>query len=424
MRTEERRAATRATAAVAAMVIVLVLGGTGVYYLVAASPPGPAGNTPSGSKSTSAGGSSTGASSGTYSTASSAATSTSSTSSDTGTTSSASTGSSGSSTGNWSFNGQWYGLRGVAYPWQVFNLKPDQRGSPDPQWSFAQFRSLGWNLVRIDGLSWGEYQSNATLFMSNIAKVVNAANANGVYVIWEFSSANPRQDLPPDLSGALAAWWPYWWNDQAYNGNQVSLQGLPIWRAWFQGFVLPVMSAVDSQPCTLGYKFTNEPQHFPSSNALGYLASFFASMGSQARAAGFVKDLVYTGPGGHPGVAGLINQIQPLMASGSYKPAIYEVHYWGTDPTSFSNDVKAASVYGVVVWDGEEASSFFTQSNLQTLRADNVPVTVFRWDEDGNLLAYNGCGLSCATATSTLTQTALGISSLENQVLGRAYFFS
>jgi hypothetical protein len=270
----------------------------------------------------------------------------------------------------------------------------------------------------MDGLTWGQYQNDPATFMSDITRVVSAANANGIYVIWEFGSANPNQDMPTDLSGDFGNWWPYWWNDQTYNGNQASLQGLPIWQAWFKGFIQPVMSAVDSQPCTLGYKFANEPQGFPSSDSLGFLSSFFASMGSQTRAAGFVKDLVYTGPGSHPGTAGLIDEIQAQMSSGSFRPAIYEVHYAETDPASFANDGQSAPGHGVAVWDGEEAPSFFTQANVQNLMSLNASSTVFRWDEDGNLLA-SGTG----TTPGTVTQTATDLSALETQVLGNAQFY-
>src|SRR5579875_1923421 len=63
------------------------------------------------------------------------------------------TGGSGSGAGSGSpppFPKQWYNLRGVAYPWEPLILNPDQRGSPDPEWSYPIFRQYGQNLIRID----------------------------------------------------------------------------------------------------------------------------------------------------------------------------------------------------------------------------------------------------------------------------------
>jgi hypothetical protein len=292
-------------------------------------------------------------------------------------------------------------------------------GSPDPEWSFQQFRSLGWNLVRMDGLSWGMYQNDSSRFTSNLNRVINAANANGIYVIWGF--ANIPSSVPTDVHSNFAdfgQYWTWWWNDGMYNGNQQSLQGLPAWQAFFKGFVGPIVTKLDSQPCTLGYKFVNEPGNFPSSNSDSYLSAYYASIGSQVRAMGSTKYFVYEGPGAHPGSVDLINSIQRSMSAGNYRPAIYDVHY--PQSSGVSSDGPLTVQNNVSFWDGEDFASYVVASGyMQSFVQNNAASSVYRWDEDGNLLA-SGAG----STPGTLTSGAYSLSNQQTQVLGTAKFFA
>jgi hypothetical protein len=317
------------------------------------------------------------------------------------------------------FNGDWANLRGVAYPWQALLLHPDQSGAPAPEWSFAQFRNLGWNLIRLDMGSWGMYLQNKSGFLSTFARIFNAADANGIYVVFCFTPA--YDEMPVDIQAAVpsASWASFWWADSPYPGTNSSLQGLGIWEASFKGYIGPMLREFGSRQSLLMLKFVNEPGELPT-DALGTLARYYGIMGGLARAAGFQGYLSYEGPGGNEGYAGLINSI--LKFAPNFKPAVYDIHY--PDQSGIASEASTASASGVALWVGEVHASWVNSASLGTLRQHNVALTVYRWDEDGNLLVKWTGGLQTAPATGTLTRTATGLSNLETQVLGTPEFFA
>src|SRR5579875_573160 len=335
-----------------------------------------------------------------------------------GSNSTAGSGGSGSGAGSGSppFPKQWYNLRGVAYPWEPLILNPDQRGSPDPEWSYPIFRQYGQNLIRIDLLSWGKYVLDKQTFMSNLSRMVNQANKYGVWNMWEFTP-NWNQ-MPADIRNAVpqSSWWGFWWNDSPYPGTDPTLQGLGIWEAWFKGFLSPLITYLDPQPCTLSYKFVNEPSGLPA-NSLGVLAKYYSTIIKLARAQGAKAYLSYEGPGGHSGTAGLITQIRQLASNAG--PAIYDEHYPAI--SNLQQDSQSAQQLGVGFWDGEDRVSDVANTTfLSALKQYNRALTVYRWDKDGDLLVADGTG---SGGTGTLTQTALNLFNLEDQILGTAQFF-
>ena len=317
------------------------------------------------------------------------------------------------------FNGDWANLRGVAYPWQELSLHPDQNGAPAPEWSFAEFRNLGWNMIRLDMGSWGKYLQNKTAFLNTFARVFNSADANGIYVVFCFAPA--YDEMPADIQAAVpaASWASFWWADSPYPGTNSSLHGLGIWEASFKGYIEPMLETFGSRQSLLMLKFVNEPGGLPT-DALGTLARYYGVMGNLARAAGFRGYLSYEGPGGHEGYAGLISDI--LTYAPNFKPAVYDVHY--PDPSGIAGDAALASTNGVALWVGEVSESWVSSASLGALHQYNAALTVYRWDEDGGLLVRWTGGWNTAPPTGTLTQTATSLSDLETQVLGVPEFFA
>jgi hypothetical protein len=314
---------------------------------------------------------------------------------------------------------QWYNLRGVAYPWEPLILNPDQRGSPDPEWSYPIFHQYGQNMIRVDLISWGKYVLDKQTFMNNLARMVDQANKYGIWNMWEFTP-NWNQ-MPADIRNAVpqSSWWGFWWNDSPYPGSDPNLQGLGIWEAWFKGFISPLMSYLDPQPCTLSYKFVNEPSGLPT-NSLGVLAKYYGRMIQLSRLQGATKYLSYEGPGGHPGTDGLITQIQSNASPQNAKPAIYDEHYPAI--SNLQQDSQASEQLGVGFWDGEDRVSDVANTTfMSALKQYNCALTVYRWDKDGDLLVADGTG---SGGTGTLTQTAINLFNLENQILGPAQFFT
>jgi hypothetical protein len=299
----------------------------------------------------------------------------------------------------------------------------DQRGTPDPEWSFPQFRALGWNLIRVDGLDWGKFVKNETVYLANLKRFTDAANANGVWLIW--GPGSDYMEVPADVlagvqhSGRWTNWWSYWWSDGPYLGTDPSLQGLGIWEAWAKDFLVPIAKIVDPLPCTFAWKFTNEPRGI---NSIVDLAKFYAVVGAAVRTVSSNTYLVYEGPNANSGYAGFINEIQTYMPSGvSYKPAIYDIHY--PNSTILQSDGAAAAANGVGFWNGECYSGWFSSSYLASHVSANAASNIFRWDEDGDLLMHSPNPDGYPTPTGTLTSTATSLSARMNTALGPAQFF-
>jgi len=317
------------------------------------------------------------------------------------------------------FNGDWANLRGVAYPWQALWLHPDQSGAPAPEWSFAQFRDLGWNLVRLDMGSWGQFVQNRTTYLETFARVFNSADTNGIYVVFSFEPA--YGEMPADIQAAVpaASWASFWWADSSYPGTNSSLRGLGIWEASFKDYIGPMLKTFESHQSLLMLKFVNEPGELPS-DALDTLARYYGIMGGMARAAGFQGYLSYEGPSGNLGYAGLIDSI--LTYAPNFKPAVYDIHY--PDASDIAGEATAAFADGVTMWVGEVHASWVNSVSLGALRQYNVALSVYRWDEDGTLLVRWMGGWETAPQAGALTLTATNLSNLETQVLGTPVFFA
>lgn len=266
--------------------------------------------------------------------------------------------------------------------------------------------------------SWHLYDTDRSPFMANMTRVFDAADAHGIYVV--FQPIPAYGELPDDIRAAvpLSSWWSFWWANSTYPGTDPSLQGLGIWQAFFKGYVGPMLRAFGSDPCILMLKFVNEPGGLPT-DSLGTLARYYATMGGLARAAGFQGYLSYEGPGGGPGYAGLITSI--LHYAPNFGPAVYDIHYPST--SEVATEATSAASYGVKLWVGEVYASWVNSAYFTTFKQHNVAACINRWDEDGTYLVRWTGGWATAPTPGTLTSTATTISSLETQILGTAVFF-
>ena len=116
----------------------------------------------------------------------------------------------------------------------------------------------------------------------------------------------------------------------------------------------------------------------------------------------------------------MITQIQSNASPQNAKPAIYDEYY----PTisNLQQDSQASEQLGVGFWDGEDRVSDVANATfMSALKQYNCALTVYRWDKDGDLLVADGTG---SGGTGTLTQTAINLFNLENQILGPAQFLT
>jgi hypothetical protein len=270
----------------------------------------------------------------------------------------------------------------------------------------------------MDMGSWYLYSNSTThaSFMANMTRVFDAADANGVYVV--FQPIPAYGELPSDVRAAwlLSTWWGHWWANDTYPGTDPALRGLGIWQAFFKGYTLPMLQAFGNRPSMLMLKFINEP----NSPSNGVLATFYATMGRLARTqAGWTGYISYESSGGRRGEAGLIIDI--LSRYPNFGPAVYDIHYPTADQVV--SDAQAAAALGVRLWVGEMYASWLTSTYVGDFRQYNVASCINRWDEDGTYLVKWSGGWRTAPTPGTPTVEATTVSNLDTQYLGTAVFF-
>jgi hypothetical protein len=162
----------------------------------------------------------------------------------------------------------WSALRGVDY-------QPDiicgcNVGSQDPGVSsFSEISANGWNLVKVY-LGWAPIVTDGS-YISTVSSISTDLKNTKQYIIWDFGKNTatfwPSAVLQPYGGTPNTAFWNAFWVDS------ITYDGTDVWNAIWNSFWSPVITAVDSNPYTLGYQIMNEPEN-PGNAPLSELKAF------------------------------------------------------------------------------------------------------------------------------------------------------
>ena len=313
----------------------------------------------------------------------------------------------------------WSSLRGVDYlTWNLGIEGPSQ----DPSVAFPIMKADGINLIRVP-ISWGYSLSvgngagagNPTNYFNTLNAVANAADANGISVIYDFhagsgSAYNTKQAFPGDMLAAytssgtldLNAFYTAWF------ANQITYNGQTAWKAMASEFWVPLIQAVDSHQSTLGYETINEPS-YGLTNGAASLQAYNQFVYNTIRGAGSSKAVVFCAKDGTDPSAADMKASAPTGTN-----IVFDIHYSTTDANVWASLTNTANSMGLAgIWLGEWFNYSATVSQLVTyisfFKSYGVAMTWWAWACRTGMLLDTNC-----LPTPALSNLAQAI----NQVYG------
>jgi len=277
-------------------------------------------------------------------------------------------------------------LVGVAMKGGYVDQKENRENTPPPpanyfDESFRLIKEAGLNHVRFL-FYWEAYEKNPQAFMNELEQVANAADKNGIKVIydnhqWHTSSwlekrgtgfptslfANNSQ-LYPMNSGDNAGkegqpvaklWWTNFWD-----GTIKDAQGNDAWTL-LADFYKKVVAQVDSHESTIGYEILSEP-HVESSDQWEKIGSFNSFMTDELRSV-TQKTIVYS-----MNVPVELNGPIQLTAENLAEMA----------PANKENTLFKISVYGIPDRDQYQKERF--DLFMQTRELTGIPLYIGEWN--------------------------------------------
>ncbi len=313
----------------------------------------------------------------------------------------------------------WASLHGVDYlTWNLGIEGPSQ----DPSAAFPIMKADGINLVRVP-ISWGYSLSvgngagagNPTNYFNTLNAVANAADANGISVIYNFhagsgSAYNTEQAFPGDMLAAytssgtldLNAFYTAWF------ANQITYNGQNAWNAMASEFWVPLIQAVNSHQSTLGYETMNEPS-YGLTNGAASLQAYNQFVYNTIRGAGSSKAVVFCAKDGTDPSAADMKVSAPTGTN-----IVFDIHYSTTDANVWASLTNTAKSMGLAeIWLGEWFNYSATVSQLVTyisfFKSYGVAMTWWGWECRTGMLLDTNCNPT--QALSNLVQA-------DNQVYG------
>jgi hypothetical protein len=289
-------------------------------------------------------------------------------------------------------------LRGAVFIDPILSRFENDGGPSAPnnyvQNSMKFIKSNGMNLVRVP-YYWEAYVSWPGAFMSELELIAQAAEANGVCVIFDnhhwytssyFSdvdfgkSGKPKgfpsfvlQDYP--ATGDYESTAGLFWTD--FLSNDIVVNGESIWELQ-SGFVLSVIETVDTYDSVAGYEILNEPHLFNSSQ-YELLGEYHTFMANEIRSVSD-KKIVFDRETarGFQRIPSFEHKIVPQGISGLvYGPHLYAVPLPGSQgENQLENFEQWAQEWGVEILLGEWSGE--TQAEVDTF-VDAVEQADFGW---------------------------------------------
>jgi hypothetical protein len=277
-------------------------------------------------------------------------------------------------------------LVGVAMKGGYVDQKENRENTPPPpanyfDESFRLIKEAGLNHVRFL-FYWEAYEKNPQAFMNELEQVANAADKNGIKVIydnhqWHTSSwledrgtgfptslfANNSQLYPMntgDNAGkegqpVAKLWWTNFWD-----GTIKDAQGNDAWTL-LADFYKKVVAQVDSHESTIGYEILSEP-HVESSDQWEKIGSFNSFMTDELRSV-TQKTIVYS-----MNVPVELNGPIQLTAENLAEMA----------PANKENTLFKISVYGIPDRDQYQKERF--DLFMQTRELTGIPLYIGEWN--------------------------------------------
>ena len=277
-------------------------------------------------------------------------------------------------------------LVGVAMKGGYVDQKENRENTPPPpanyfDESFRLIKEAGLNHVRFL-FYWEAYEKNPQAFMNELEQVANAADKNGIKVIydnhqWHTSSwlekrgtgfptslfANNSQLYPMntgDNAGkegqpVAKLWWTNFWD-----GTIKDAQGNDAWTL-LADFYKKVVAQVDSHESTIGYEILSEP-HVESSDQWEKIGSFNSFMTDELRSV-TQKTIVYS-------------MNVPVELNGPIQLSPENLAEMA--PANKENTLFKISVYGIPDRDQYQKERF--DLFMQTRELTGIPLYIGEWN--------------------------------------------
>lgn len=300
--------------------------------------------------------------------------------------------------------------------------------------SFKLIKDAGLNHARFL-FYWEAYEKNPQAFMNELEQVANAADKNGIKVIydnhqWHTSSwlekrgtgfpsslFNNNSQLYPMNSGGKEGepvaklWWTNFWDGTIKDG-----QGNDAWTL-LADFYKKVVAQVDSHESTIGYEILSEP-HVESSDQWEKIGSFNSFMTEELRSV-TEKTIVYSMnvPVDLNGPIQLTPENLAEMAPDNKENTLFKISVYGipdrdqyqkerfdlflqtrelTDIPLYIgewNNVVRTQVNGVFQLDPQQSGldQQTTDTMLQAFESENITASAFwKWDyQDADTASFN-----------------------------------
>ena len=252
--------------------------------------------------------------------------------------------------------------------------------------SFKLIKEAGLNHVRFL-YYWEAYEKNPDAFMKELDQVANAADKNGIKVIydnhqWHTSSwlekrgtgfpsslfENNSQQYPMNAGGkegepTAKLWWSNFWDRSVKDG-----QGNDAWKL-FSDFLKKVVTRLDNHTSTEGYEILSEP-HVESVDQWAKIGNFNSFITDQLRAL-TQKSIVYSMnvPVDLDGPINLTPENLAKMAPSNKENVMFKISVYGVpDRDQYQKErfdifLKTRELTGIPLYIGEWNNVVRTQVN-------------------------------------------------------------
>ena len=330
-------------------------------------------------------------------------------------------------------------LVGVAMKGMYVDQKENRENTALPP---ATYFDESFKLIKDAGLNharflfyWEAYEKNPQAFMDELEQVANAADKNGIKVIydnhqWHTSSwledrgtgfptslfANNSQQYPMNSGGkegepVAKLWWTNFWDGAIKDG-----QGNDAWTL-LADFYKKVVAQVDSHESTFGYEILSEP-HVESSDQWEKIGSFNSFMTDELRSV-TQKTIVYSMnvPVDLNGTIQLTPENLAEMAPANKENTLFKISVYGIpDRDQYQKErfdlfLQTRELTGIPLYIGEWNNVVRTQVNgvfqldpqqsgldqettdtmLQSFENENITASAFwKWDyQDADTASFN-----------------------------------